>query len=123
MFVNADKENVLGIQRGALPDRSKHRLKSRNELVRNGMKNSNKKDPSCSLCHLHTHKAGPRCPVLVNFKSTFVSAKDTREYAKTLGNPSVHDVLTASAEDRIPMREWLSEGYNIPFRAHHYVLR
>jgi hypothetical protein len=122
MFVDADKVN-LGMRRAAMPDRSKHRLKSRNELVCNGMKNSNKKEASCSLCHLHNHKAGPRCPVVVNYKSRFVAVKDSREYAKTLGNPAVHEVLTASAKDRGPMKEWFSEGCDIPFTAHHLVVR
>jgi hypothetical protein len=122
MFIDADKEN-LGMRRDALTDRSKHRLKSRNELVRNGMRNSNKKEASCSLCHLHTHKAGPCCPVVVKYKSSFVAVKDSREYAKTLGNPSVHEVLTASAEDRVPMKEWLSDGCEIPSTAHHLVVR
>jgi hypothetical protein len=41
----------------------------------------------------------------------------------TMGNPAVHEVLTASAEDRGPMKEWLSEGCDIPFTAHHLVVR
>ncbi len=122
MFTDSNKENY-GMKRAALPDRSKTRLRSRNEQVVNGLKNSNKKDASCTICQHPTHKAGPRCLVVMKFQSAFIAPKITKEFAKNLGNPATHLVTTASSEDRVPMMEWLGKNREIPSSAEHLVIR
>ena len=117
-----EREMIRAAPKGS--DRGVLRLRSANERITNGMRNSKKRVPSCSLCFLNGHRAGMRCPTVQDHKAVFISSKEAPKFAANLGNPN-HMLVEkpGSQEIKSAIKDWMSDDCSIPSTACHLIVK
>lgn len=119
----SDKENQSLRRAGPVGTNGGGRLKSANERTLNAMRNSKKRDSVCSLCLVPGHKVGRMCTIVQDLKATLIPAKESDEFAKSLGNPAAVLVETPNSTTKQAITEWISGQYTIPSSTKHLLAK
>jgi hypothetical protein len=98
------------------------RLKSANEKSINWMRNSNKRNPSCTLCHRQGHKAGRNCPVVSDNNAVYIGNKGVEKFCNELGNPACVSVEEPGAAVKEEIRLSARQRTEIPPNVMHIVI-
>jgi hypothetical protein len=101
-----------------------NRLRSVNERTMNTMRDSNKRENICTLCHLPGHRVGRMCTVVLDAKAQVIKPKEVATFAaKLVGNPAFILVETPSTITKAAIKDWVKNDQVIPGNTKHVIVQ